>query len=194
MRACSQESWSIVTASYPRTRQLIEGSSEHSRKSSERRTEQEKAAGFRRVSRHCESCDKPWVPKASPIITPSANKPLLQYPWNQATVSAYPLGKLKGTPDVSIPESCIPPGAAMALRELSLEGWAAQRRRDLLQLLKALNEHIRQLDEAAERAAKQDSKAVLLMTQPGVGPITASAFVLMIGDVGRFRRGLLMPE
>jgi transposase len=76
-----------------------------------------------------------------------------------------------------------------ALRELPLEGWAAQRRRDLLQLLKALNEHIRQLDEAAEKAAKQDSKAALLMTQPGVGPITALAFVLTIGDAGRFRRG-----
>ena len=31
--------------------------------------------------------------------------------------------------------------------------------------------------------------ARLLMTQPGVGPITALAFVLTIGDVSRFQRG-----
>ena len=76
-----------------------------------------------------------------------------------------------------------------ALRELPLEGWAAQRRRDLLPLLVALDDHISQLDQAAEKAARQDSKAALLMTQPGVGPITALAFVLTIGEVGRFQRG-----
>ena len=31
--------------------------------------------------------------------------------------------------------------------------------------------------------------ARLLMTQPGVGPITSLAFVLTIGDASRFRRG-----
>src|SRR5450432_849302 len=31
--------------------------------------------------------------------------------------------------------------------------------------------------------------AQLLRTQPGVGPITALAFVVTIGDVSRFRRG-----
>ena len=31
--------------------------------------------------------------------------------------------------------------------------------------------------------------AQLLRTQPGVGPITALAFVVTIGDVTRFRRG-----
>ncbi len=38
-------------------------------------------------------------------------------------------------------------------------------------------------------AARQDPNARLLMTQPGVGPITALAFVLTIGDVTRFPRG-----
>src|SRR5487761_2313215 len=32
-------------------------------------------------------------------------------------------------------------------------------------------------------------RAGLLMTQPGVGPVTALAFVVTIGDVGRFPRG-----
>jgi transposase len=76
-----------------------------------------------------------------------------------------------------------------ALCALPLEGWAAKRRHDLLQLLKLLDGHIQQLDQAATAAAQQDTKAVLLMTQPGVGPITALAFVLTMGDVSRFQRG-----
>jgi len=76
-----------------------------------------------------------------------------------------------------------------ALRELPLEGWAAQRRQDLLTLLSGLNPQIGQLDEAVERAAQANRRAQLLMTQPGVGPITALAYVLTIGDVSRFQRG-----
>ncbi len=76
-----------------------------------------------------------------------------------------------------------------ALRELPLEGWAAQRRHDLLNLLSGLNQQIAQLDGAVERAAQENPRAQLLMTQPGVGPITALAYVLTIGDVSRFQRG-----
>jgi transposase len=76
-----------------------------------------------------------------------------------------------------------------ALRQLPLQGWAAQRRQDLLALLASLNEHIGELDQAAEAAAEQHAQARLLMTQPGVGPITSLAFALTIGDPTRFRRG-----
>ena len=76
-----------------------------------------------------------------------------------------------------------------ALRELRLEGWSARRRQDLLALLGGLNEQIGQLDQAAEAAAEQHEQARLLMTQPGVGPITSLAFALTIGDASRFRRG-----
>jgi len=38
-------------------------------------------------------------------------------------------------------------------------------------------------------AAEQDKNARLLMTQPGVGPVTSLAFVLTLGDVSRFPRG-----
>jgi transposase len=38
-------------------------------------------------------------------------------------------------------------------------------------------------------AAEKDARARLLMTQPGVGPITSMAFVLTIGEVSRFPRG-----
>jgi transposase len=75
------------------------------------------------------------------------------------------------------------------LHELPLEGWAAQRRKDLLQLLGSLNPQIAELDEAVERAAQANPRAQLLMTQPGVGPITALAFVVTMGDVSRFQRG-----
>src|SRR5271169_5275942 len=76
-----------------------------------------------------------------------------------------------------------------ALRALPLEGWAAQRRQDLLHLLSGLDPQIRQLDVAIERAAQENPRAQLLMTQPGVGPITALAYVLTMGDVSRFKRG-----
>src|SRR5437879_2837120 len=63
-----------------------------------------------------------------------------------------------------------------ALLDLALDGWAAQRRKDLLHLLAALDEQIRALDQAVEKAAVENPAARLLMTQPGVGPITALAF------------------
>ena len=76
-----------------------------------------------------------------------------------------------------------------ALHELPLEGWAAQRRQDLLQLLSSLNEQIKLLDDAVRVEAKKHPQAALLMTEPGVGPNTALAFVVTLGDVSRFRRG-----
>jgi transposase len=75
------------------------------------------------------------------------------------------------------------------LRELPLKPWAACRREDLLGLLAMLNQQIGKLDEAVQHAAEQDPQAKLLMTQPGVGPNTALAFVLTLGDVSRFPRG-----
>ena len=75
------------------------------------------------------------------------------------------------------------------LRELPLKPWASCRREDLLGLLTLLEEQIGKLDEAVQRAAEANTSARLLMTQPGVGPNTALAFVLTIGDVSRFPRG-----
>ena len=76
-----------------------------------------------------------------------------------------------------------------AFGELPLEGWAACRREDLQRLRTVLDSQIRKLDEAAQGAAKDNEQARLLMTQPGVGPITSLAFVLTLGEVGRFKRG-----
>src|SRR5438046_4280566 len=43
--------------------------------------------------------------------------------------------------------------------------------------------------ERCKHAAEENPQSKLLMTQPGVGPNTALAFVLTIGDVGRFPGG-----
>jgi transposase len=75
-----------------------------------------------------------------------------------------------------------------ALRELPLQPWASRRREDLFGLLASLEQQIAPLDRAVAEAAQQNSQARLLMSQPGVGPITALAFVLTIGDVSRFAR------
>jgi len=75
------------------------------------------------------------------------------------------------------------------LRELPLKPWAACRREDLLGLLGRLNQQVGTLDAAVQKAAEENPQAKLLMTQPGVGPNTALAFVLTIGDVSRFARG-----
>ena len=45
-----------------------------------------------------------------------------------------------------------------------------------------------QLEKAVARAAKANPQAVLLMSQPGVGPVTALAFAVTIGEVSRFER------
>lgn len=76
-----------------------------------------------------------------------------------------------------------------ALKQLPLAPWAARRREDLLGLLETLNKQIDALDTAVRDAAHENAHARLLTTQPGVGPITAMAFVLTIGDVSRFPRG-----
>jgi transposase len=75
------------------------------------------------------------------------------------------------------------------LRELPLKPWASCRREDLLGLLAMLDEQIGKLDRAVQQAAEENPAAKLLMTQPGVGPNTALAFVLTIGDASRFARG-----
>ena len=74
------------------------------------------------------------------------------------------------------------------LQALPLAGWTAQRREDLLQLLDELSGRIAKLDVAAQQEADRDAVARLLQTHPGVGPITALAFSLTLGEIERFAR------
>jgi transposase len=74
-------------------------------------------------------------------------------------------------------------------RALGLPAWTAQRRQDNLELLAELERRTTPLDLAVEHAAAQRPEVLRLQTHPGVGPITALAFVLTIGDPTRFRSG-----
>jgi transposase len=75
------------------------------------------------------------------------------------------------------------------LDKLPLAPWASRRRQDLLELLDRMNPSIAELSAAIEREARKWPEALRLMTRPGVGPITALAFVLIIGTVERFKCG-----
>jgi transposase len=72
------------------------------------------------------------------------------------------------------------------LEDLALDPWARRRRQELLKLLDQLDPWVEELDEAVIKEAESRREAVLLMRQPGVGPVTALAFVLTIGPVERF--------
>ena len=54
------------------------------------------------------------------------------------------------------------------LEQLPLDYWAAVRRKNLLQMLKGMDQQIVVLDQAVKKAAEENEKARLLMTQPGV--------------------------
>src|SRR6266436_697175 len=75
------------------------------------------------------------------------------------------------------------------LRELPLQPWAGRRRDDLLKLMAMLDQQIEPLDQAVKAESERGKMALLLQTQPGVGPITSLAYVLTMGDVSRFPRG-----
>jgi len=74
------------------------------------------------------------------------------------------------------------------LTGLTLGLWASRRRAELLKLLDQLDAPIAELDRAVLEEAKRRDDAVLLMTHPGIGPVTALAFVLAVGPVTRFHR------
>ena len=73
------------------------------------------------------------------------------------------------------------------LEKLPLAGWALRRREDLLRCCRSWTGRWGNWTQAVAAAAEDHPQARLLMTQPGVGPITSLAFVLTIGDVSRFQ-------
>src|SRR6266436_5199715 len=75
------------------------------------------------------------------------------------------------------------------LEKLSLATWASRRRQDLLELLDRMNPTIEELTRASDQEAKKRPEVLRLMTHPGVGPLTALAYVLVIGTPERFPCG-----
>ena len=80
-------------------------------------------------------------------------------------------------------------GGRQQLECLQLAPWASRRRGELLELLDRLNPRIAELSQAIEREAGKSPEAQRLMTHPGVGALTALAFVLIIGNTERFGCG-----
>jgi len=74
------------------------------------------------------------------------------------------------------------------LQALPLAPYAAARRADLLRQLAEMDLEIARLDQMVRREAEARPAVMRLMSHRGVGPVTALAFVLTIGDAGRFSR------
>jgi transposase len=72
------------------------------------------------------------------------------------------------------------------LQALSLPTNATRRRDDNLELLAWLTTRIDDLDERIAASAEADPRARLLLTHPGVGPLTALTAILVLGPVARF--------
>ena len=75
------------------------------------------------------------------------------------------------------------------LESFPLAPWASRRRRDLLELLDRLTPTIAELTQAIEQEVEKCPEAQRLRTHPGVGALTALAFVLIIGRADRFQCG-----
>lgn len=76
-----------------------------------------------------------------------------------------------------------------ALEALPLAEHTAQRRRELQALQQRLAARVTVLDQQVQQQARQRRSAQLLMTHPGVGPITALATEVFLGDATRFASG-----
>ena len=75
------------------------------------------------------------------------------------------------------------------LESFPLAPWASRRRHELLLLLDQLNPTIAELSQAVEQELEKCPEAQRLATHPGVGPLTALAFVLIIEETERFSCG-----
>jgi transposase len=73
-----------------------------------------------------------------------------------------------------------------ALRKLPLPPYTSQRRNELMSLYAQLQRRVQELDKQVEAQAQQRPQARRLMTHPGVGPVTALATDVFLGDPSRF--------
>ena len=76
-----------------------------------------------------------------------------------------------------------------ALQALPLPPYSGQRRNELLGMYEQLQRRTQELDKEVERQACQREQSRRLMTHPGVGPVTALATEVFLGDPHRFTTG-----
>ncbi|MGB7071434.1 MAG: transposase, partial [Candidatus Sulfotelmatobacter sp.] len=81
------------------------------------------------------------------------------------------------------------PAGRSELESLVLAPWASRRRQDLLDVLDQLTPKVQELTRALEEEVERRPGTRRLMTHPGVGPLTALAFELVIGTPERFHCG-----
>jgi len=81
------------------------------------------------------------------------------------------------------------PAGRAELESIALAPWATRRRQDLLDLLDQLTPKIEELTRALEKEVEKRPVTRRLMTHPGVGPLTALAYELVIGTPERFHCG-----
>ena len=81
------------------------------------------------------------------------------------------------------------PTGRKELEAIALARWASRRRQDLLEVLDQLTPKIQELTCALEEEVEKRPVTRLLMTHPGVGPLTALAYELVIGTPERFHCG-----
>jgi len=81
------------------------------------------------------------------------------------------------------------PAGRKELESIALAPWASRRRQDLLDLLDQLTPKIQELTPALEEEVEKRPVTRRLMTHPGVGPLRALAYELMIGTPERFHCG-----
>ena len=75
------------------------------------------------------------------------------------------------------------------LKALPLARYTSQRRNALLSLYGQLQKRIQELDKVVEGEAQSRPQACRLLPHPGLGPVTALATEVFLGDPRRFRTG-----
>jgi transposase len=81
------------------------------------------------------------------------------------------------------------PAGRKELESIALAPWATRRRQDLLDVLDQLTPKIQELTRSLEEEVEKRAVTRRLMTHPGVGPLTALAYELVIGTPERFHCG-----
>ena len=81
------------------------------------------------------------------------------------------------------------PAGRTELESIVLAPWGSRRRQDLLEVLDQLTPKIEELTRALEQEVEKRPVTRRLMTHPGVGPLTALAYELVIGTPERFHCG-----
>ena len=74
------------------------------------------------------------------------------------------------------------------LKSAEVDEASGLRRRQLIQLIESLSCRIQELEAWLKKQAKKDDRVQLLMTQKGVGYLSALALVNAIGKISRFSR------